>query len=278
VSAFVHLGRALFGARYSAEKEFAMLTCYLDEAGGPQDGFIAVCGWVSTAASWEQFEIDWRLFLASKPYDVPYFHMKEFAQSTGPFKKWKDNDTKRRLFLSEAAEIVKVCARAGAGILCNVHYRIFDRADKRYMIREALPSPYAAAGRACVAQVDKWVKQNKPDNPVEFIFEDGGPDKQGLAKALNTSIKYADPIFRPSRNIKDKKGNERNGIVQLQAADFLAYEIRKHRREIALKTGRDTRKSLYALLGSETILMRIFRDEQADIIELCNLESVPTRS
>lgn len=65
-----------------------MLTCYLDEAGGKAEGFTVICGWVSTVAQWEQFEIDWRLFLAS--YKVPYFHMKEFAQSTGPFKKWSD--------------------------------------------------------------------------------------------------------------------------------------------------------------------------------------------
>src|ERR1035438_987127 len=49
-----------------------MMSCYLDEAGGKEDQFTVVCGWLSTAWLWEQFEIDWRLMLAS--YGLEYFH------------------------------------------------------------------------------------------------------------------------------------------------------------------------------------------------------------
>lgn len=181
-----------------------MLTCYLDEAGGgSQDGFTVVCGWVSTVALWEQFEIDWKLLLASKTYNVPYFHMKEFSQSTGPFKKWKGNETKRRLFLADASRIIRDCVRPGAGVICNVVHRLFETANRRYMVRESLSSPYATAGRVCVAQVDLWCKRD--DNisrDVKFVFEDGGPDKSGLLNAMNVSYKYPDSIFEPSRDIK----------------------------------------------------------------------------
>lgn len=64
------------------------MTVYLDEAGGADEGFTVVCGWISTAAKWECFEVDWKLLLASN--NLHYFHMKEFSQSTGPFGKWKD--------------------------------------------------------------------------------------------------------------------------------------------------------------------------------------------
>jgi len=142
MSTLRHIGRAVWGARYSPEKEFALLTCYLDEAGGEDEGFTVVCGWVSTVALWEQFEIDWKLFLAS--YKVDYFHMKEFAQSKGPFKKWKGKESIRRAFMRDATSIVR--GRVQYGILCYVHHRIFEMADTRYMLTETLASPYAIAG------------------------------------------------------------------------------------------------------------------------------------
>ena len=144
------------------------------------------------------------------------------------------------------------------------------------MVRETLSSPYATAGRACVAQIDRWLKNDdRRDREVKFVFEDGGPDKSGLLKAMNVSYRYPDPIFEPSRDIKDKRGNIRKGIVQLQAADFLAYEIRKLRREFANKTNRPPRQSLRAILGIPNVLMNSFNAMNA--ISLCQLENLPER-
>lgn len=239
-----------------------MLTCYMDEAGGDDEGFTVVCGWVSTVSRWEQFEIDWRLFLAS--FDVTYFHMKEFSQSRGQFKKWKDAEGIRRHFLEDAAEIIM--SHVQSGIVVNVHHGIFNQANQKIMLKEELSSPYALAGRACVAQVDKHTGRKD----VEYIFEDGGPDKGGLQRAMGMEFRLPDPIFKPSRDIKDKRGNLRKGLIQLQAADFLAYEIRKNRREVANKTGRKTRESLRAILRLEDMQKHSFRGTNAS--SLCQLE------
>jgi hypothetical protein len=90
-------------------REFGLLTCYLDEAGGEQDKSTVVCGWVSPVALWDQFEIDWKLFLAS--YKVSYLHMKEFSQSKGPFTKWKGRELIRRRFIQDAHTIIQDRAR-----------------------------------------------------------------------------------------------------------------------------------------------------------------------
>jgi hypothetical protein len=241
----------------------------MDEAGGDDEGFTVVCGWVSTVALWEQFEIDWKLFLAS--YKVDYFHMKEFSQSKGQFKKWKDKRLIRDRFMGDAAQIIM--ERVQSGILCNVHHTIFDRTDTSHELRRTLSSPYAMAGRACVAQVDKDTGRKD----VEYIFEDGGPDKGGLHAAMNVEFKLPDPIFKPSRDLKDKRGNIRKGIVQLQAADYMAYEIRKHRREFADKTGRPTRESLKAILNISDINKVNFTG--ANAVSLCQLEHmIPKRA
>jgi hypothetical protein len=67
---FAEWGRSIFGSLYTPDKQFTMLTWYLDEAGNLQDSFIVVCGWSANAARWENFEIDWKLMLAS--YNLPY--------------------------------------------------------------------------------------------------------------------------------------------------------------------------------------------------------------
>jgi len=261
VSAFAHLGRSVLGARYSAEREFALLACYMDEAGDKKTGFILVCGWLSTAALWEQFEIDWRLLLAS--YNVPYFHMKEFSQSTGPFKKWKDAEVTRKRFISEAIDITR--HRLQQCFFCSVKYPVYEAMDRAHALHEILPSPYAVAGRACVAQLTFWQK-NKAHEDVEFIFEDGGPDKRGLNQAMQAKHRLPDPIYKPSRDMKDG----RKGLVQLQAADLMAYELRKYRVELVGGTGRPIRKSFYELLKAEILFMAVLNER--NVTRLCQLE------
>ncbi|MBZ5668051.1 MAG: hypothetical protein LAO30_26150 [Acidobacteriia bacterium] len=238
----------------------------MDEAGGEHEGFTVVCGWVSTVALWEQFEIDWKLFLAS--YKVPHFHMKQFSQSVGPFAKWKNRELIRKAFMRDALSIVRW--RAQRWVLCYVQHRLFEMADARYMLTETLSSPYSVAGRACVAQIDLWNRQEPRSEEIKFVFEDGGPDKGGLLAAMNVSYKMPDPIFAPSRDIKGKRGEIRRGVVQLQAADLLAYELRKHRREFAVRSGRPTRKSFYEMLKVRGIAMATFHEGNA--VQLCQLE------
>ena len=116
-----HFGRSVLGLRYSKKTLFTMLTSYFDE--GYKDGlFTCVCGWASTVEQWDGFEADWKLFLAS--YRVPYFHMEEYAQSVGPFKKWKGLKVIRRKFCQDAAEII--CSRVKRGFIFYVRQAPFD--------------------------------------------------------------------------------------------------------------------------------------------------------
>jgi len=243
-----------------------MISCYLDEAGGKDDQFTVVGGWLATAALWEQFEIDWRLMLAS--YGLDYFHMKEFSQSTKIFKKWKGCEGIRRRFIHDATEIIR--SRVQYGFLVYTHHQIFRNVNSKFQLAERLHSPYAIAGRGCVAQVDKWRRVKGVQDEIEFVFEDGGPDKGGLMMAMDVARKLPVPTFKPSRDLKDKDGKLRKGVVQLQAADFLAYELRKHRKEFADRTGRSVRHSFHEVLKVPIVAMASFNAENAQ--EVCQLE------
>lgn len=167
---FEHLWRSL-GA--SPEALFAMLTLYCDEAGGESERFIVVCGWVASVLQWQQFEYNWRLFLAK--YNVPYFHMKEYSQSVGAFKQWKGKEGTRRAFIRDAASIIGDTIQRG--FVCYVNYDVFEKADRNFELREMFNSPYALAGRTCVAFANDWRRKNNSALEMEYVFEDGGQSR-----------------------------------------------------------------------------------------------------
>ena len=262
-----HIGRSIWGARYSPENLFAMWTAYFDEA--MESGFLFVCGWVASVLEWERFEGDWKIFLAS--YNMPYFHMKEFAHSKGPFEKWKNAPNTRNRFMSDAWDVIKSHVRNG--LVSCMHDSGFAHVNKIYRLDSYFAGPYALLGRACM----EWAKEhaNASHEEVECIFDDGAPGKGGLLRAANLPPMLNSPIFRPSRDIQDSKGGKRYGVVQIQAADYSAYEVRKFLVERAIKaSGRPPRISL-TVMGQrqpETLFMT-----EAKLTELCEKIGIERR-
>lgn len=200
-----------------------MLTSYYDEAGGKEHGLTVVAGYIARVEQWDNFEVDWKLSLIS--YKVPYLHMSQLAHFNGPYAKWKDSPNFRARFLLEMSQIIQ--QRAMRGFACFIDHTAFAQADAEYELRENFCSPYSLAAMSSVARVTAWRRKViPPSEPVKYVFEDGAPDKCGLIKLMEKD-KYPTPIFEPSRDIESRKSGLRHGLVQLQAADYLAYEIRK---------------------------------------------------
>ncbi|MGA2876612.1 MAG: hypothetical protein ABSE82_13870 [Nitrososphaerales archaeon] len=246
-SALEHLGRSVMGRRYSPKILFAMFTTYFDEAGSDDLGYMFVAGYVASVEAWERFEVDWKLFLAK--FDVPYLHMKEFSQSKKCYAKWKDNEPQRGRFLGMAAEIIN--SHAKRAFLSMVSCKEFGEVDAMFTLSERFKSPYALTGRACIGLANNWARNPKTKLlDIEYVFEDGGPDKGGLISSVEALPPFLpSPAFKPSRDEKPSRGwpQGRRGVVQLQAADYLAYEARKVAFNIVNGRPRIARKSLQAL-------------------------------
>jgi len=247
---------------------FGMFTCYFDESGGADHGFITVCGWIASVERWKQFEVDWQAMLAA--YDVPFFHLKELAHYTGPYSKWKySNSEERTAFFKEAAKIIS--ATAEHGFLCAVYYEDFRKVNQRFHLKKHLRSPYALAGRFCIARANAWMKaQGRSLRDVEYVFEDGGPDMGGLAELAKKSGLHV-PIFSASRESEDQAA-----MIQLQAADYFAYEMRKAIVDHPDKFTKPElfRKSFQALFGCEV-------DQgnygERELLDLCEGAGIPIR-
>src|SRR5258707_13441028 len=221
-----HLARSIWGARYR-RNWIAMLVAYFDESEVQQPeigGLLIVSGWIASVAQWEQFEFDWKLFLAK--YDMPYLHMKEYAHSVGPFKKWEGKEGTRRNFISDAADIIRNTIQGG--FACGVSEQVFEQTDAVYELRSKFPSPYALAGRSGASMAVEWQKKRDRglSQEIRYVFEDREQYKGGLFHAMTEVVPaMPSPIFEPGRDQKpsEKWPDGRKGLVQLQAADFLAY-------------------------------------------------------
>ena len=192
---------------------------YCDAAGGKDHGFIVVAGYLSTYEKWLAFNREWNLLLGA--YDLPYFHMKEFAQSKGPFVRWKD-ENRRAAFLSRAAGTIK--NHVLRSFACLAEFDVFAKVCEDHSLKELAGCPYALAARSCVAKAGNCLEGAGSD--VSYIFEDGDEGRGELMRIMERDG-YPAPIFRPSRD-RVKNGRLVRGLVPLQAADFAAYEIRKH--------------------------------------------------
>jgi len=240
----------------------SLFTCYFDESGAPEDSaFVVVSGYLSSVLEWEQFNRRWRDVLAK--YDVPFFHLKDFAHSRGAFADWKGNEAKRKRFSRELTNQIRRYARHGFTAIVDV--RDWRRANQKYLLDapeiDGGLACYPLCGKLCVELVKRWCEGRKvPFNEVTFVFHNGAKDKGKLTRRLEIDYGVT-PIFDPpSPGTPPAPG--------VQAADFSASETGKHAPEIALGDfggSREPRRSFVRLVmgvPTRTVFFNYSRIEQ----------------
>jgi hypothetical protein len=199
-----------------------MLSSYSDASGTVDSEYaLVISGFVSTAEKWMRFEKQWNDILDS--FEVPYFHMKEFAHSTKAFKGWKGNDKKREAFIKRLVSccITNVLRSFSCGIVLSDYMEV----NLRYEYRERTGGPYAMCGRGYIADVQDWKKTSQyRDYPIEYVFADGDKEKGKLITHLET---YHCPLPTFKNALPIKNDASAIPIVPLQAGDLVAWEHNK---------------------------------------------------
>ncbi len=257
--------------RYKRHNMFAMLkgyTAYFDASGGTNLPETVVAGYVSTVEAWEAFEVDWKIALAR--YNVPYFHMNEFAGCREAFKspKWK-SEFYRAEFLKVLASIIKSCAIMSLG--CGVEHSVFNKMNESFRIGERF-NPYALCGRDCAVKAKRIIRANYSDTaPIEYIFE-CGDEGRGFLMTEMERCGLPTPIFRLGK--PSKKYPDIPPTVQLQACDFVAWELRRVGDEQIRGSLKKYRKSFQAL---KTIDNHWGRYNPGSFREFCKIASIDRR-
>jgi hypothetical protein len=227
----------------------AALSVYFDRSA--DTGIRVVAGYVSTPEHWQNFQEEWLKWLARPQYRVPYFHMKEFAHSLGAYKDgWKGQPRKRREFLVGLINITK--SNTFHSFRASVRSDDFRRFIKIRHMERLFGNEFTLCARACCRDVRKWAGANFPTNPIEYVFECGDEGKGKLVEIMERDG-FKTPIFRP----KMPSPADLQGIfTPFQAADFLAWEVRKSLGQVESEPGaqwddvRQSFKELSSGLGS----------------------------
>jgi hypothetical protein len=200
----------------------ALVTFYGDDSGTDDKTNVAVAGYVSDKLRWDEFGDRWQKLLDEE--DIEVFHRTDMEGPPyhGNFKDW----TKPRMVrvLREAHRIIRRARIRGFGnsVRVKAYHQIFPK-----NLKTAFGGTYGWCADACVAGVGKWA--NAKGHWVTYIFEAGTKGRNEVDIAMRSLSK--DPKDREKYRIANwdfapKKGP--GSVIQLQAADFLAYETYKY--------------------------------------------------
>lgn len=206
-----------------------MLTAYFDESynhrteKNPDDPLVyTVACWVSTAQKWLLFEKKWRFALNRA--GVGFFHMTDFEARRGEYGLWPKS--RRVSVLKELHRIINdhVIFGCSSSVV---------RADYDAVIA-TLPqyahyfgkSYYDFNVRVCMHKLKDWYKDKSYDGEVRYVFADMAKQGAALDRIFHEVSGHPEAKKRFRLNGTWAKGVMRE-VVQLQAADVVAYEINK---------------------------------------------------
>lgn len=214
----------------------AMFIVYFDESYGEANAY-SVAGYVATVEQWAEFEREWKELL--KDFNVEYLHKRELEHLWGQFsyaQGWP-KDKQRAL---KAAVNKRACGiilrRVNAGFAASVYKTDWLEFDKGRWSEALGEGFYAAGAFQCLKLVSSWIHRFNRNEPIRYVFEKGAEGQDEVRTLLRQTEKI--PEARALSRIagwsfeskKDEviKGVRYPGVVPLQAADFLAYEMYKH--------------------------------------------------
>jgi len=235
---------------------------------GADDRDVVVAGYVSSVDEWAHFETEWRLTLLK--YQVPYFHMKEFTCSRGPFagQEWK-HELRRAAFLSSLIGITNTWTIFSMAFA--VSREVYSRVNQDFELDKRV-NEYALCGLYCASGVRSFIRNDyKSDRPVSYYFERGDEGK-GMLMAEMDKSGFPSPIFKKGRPKGDSSDIEDPPAIQLQACDFAAWELRRGGRDQSI--GKKVRKSLRAIIAQKHAWKRIKED---DLRAYCEIAGVQRR-
>jgi len=199
----------------------AVFKAYFDDSGDeqdPQEKASCLAGWVATADQWQYFEENWKKTL--KDHEVPYLHMKEFAPRIGPFEKYQKDEDGRIALLQSLIKVMGEAQLEGvASIVKMADIKYFN--DRHHNDINS----YAFNLHTCLNIIsDRW-----PDTIVEMWLDRTNKLGSKIKKAniYCKSDEYYGDYNNKVTPLPIPKGLTFKDIVPIQAADLLAWELRK---------------------------------------------------
>lgn len=198
-----------------------MLTAYFDETGHSKDEkqrFNGMAGLIAPTSNWELFERKWKATLARKEFNIPFFHMKDFARFKGYFEGW--TEVQRQRLYGKLLRLIEAAYPFPIGAILPMK----DYKKHAQRLDGIFGDPYYIGFGNVVSYVTSFVGSMKGrENKAALVFSDQVEFRHKALKFYEVVSKLeqikrttAPPDFRDMRD-----------LVPLQAADIVAYELYK---------------------------------------------------
>jgi hypothetical protein len=196
----------------------------LDDSGdgdSPHEKMLTIGGWLATEDGWAAFEPAWRAILDR--FKVPYLHMKEFGDPKSEIYGHLKGKPEEGEFLGALVEVIEEhtlnCPAASVPLddLRAFNLKFGFKLD-----------PYSVAIYACIVQLRSFVGPQSIDLVFDKFDRALSRAEKGLAYAKHDVLNLYTELF--STSVPGRNESWRD-IQPLQAADFLAWEVRKFRYE-----------------------------------------------
>jgi hypothetical protein len=226
-----------------------MLTAYFDETNtSPNQKVPVVAGYIASTFQWRRFGEQWDKLLrqwkvpVDPRYGIRVAHRSELEHCVGAFKSWTQRDRDR--FLKKAYAVIKRHTRAPIG---NTVVKEEFEAIALKPLQRIVSGAYGFCAYTCLHGIKEYCDLHNHQEPVRVVFESGAHGWGQLNRLfvyLQKHQKLREFYRLDSISFQTKK------IRQLQAADFLAYDLGRFFLDHQLKRTRPTvNAQLRSLIG-----------------------------
>ncbi len=227
------------------------LIAYMDESGThdatgvePSSDVAAICGYVATFKNWVKFQKQWGKVLRN--YEITEMHMKHFAHRKGEFEGWTEE--KRRSLLRALDAVIDDTKLFALGGLVSV--KDYARVLPDWAKVE-VKHPYYFAVAVMLKSLVQW-ESHLPSGVIDFVFD----QKEGFEGAMHemfANLRQLNPVH--ARRLGNLNFRSSAVFNPLQAADFLAYEVRRHASDVFARKIVRGRESMRMLIKNKDVIV-----------------------
>jgi len=202
-----------------------MLAAYFDESGLHAEArTFCLAGYIGYASDWFEFSRAWRHLLADAK--VASFHMSEFETRHGPFADWPWE--RRYSLIRELVSLINATSLSGFGI--GVPLDVYERVRATLILNRNLrpewwDHPYLLAFHWALVELGVESDHLPPNETIAFTLDQNSTFRSRLAGTHRTY--QNDATWNRHKRIGSLTFSSRLDVEPLQAADLLAYEVRK---------------------------------------------------
>jgi len=182
-----------------------------------------LAGFMATPSAWDSFVPKWREMLCNTgPYPVDAFHSADIEAARPPFDGWTYEQ--RQKLVDNALDLLtdtSLCANLFA-VGCTFVLQDFD------IFTPNILGDIAHTYNLCYRVVLHNIMSTWLVNGIDFIFDDKEKVKGRVEAHFNNSKAVLDKNPKTAGKLNQLVFRDDRKVIPLQAADLLAYEIRRH--------------------------------------------------